>query len=236
LKAVLFDLDGTLLPIDTLAFSNDYVQALSVYLKDIIPPRKTIEYVLQGTMHMIMTNAEPLTNKELFEQEMFRLTGIPWEKIDGYAQRFYDEGLDPLLEGITPDPRAKRAVELARAKSHICVLATNPIFPEKPVNKRIHVAGLHPDDFDFITTYENCCFAKPHLAYYNYIAEKVGVKPEDCLMIGNDAQDDLVARKLGMKVFWATDHAIDSQEGAWHEPLYDAKGSFDEIIRFLENF
>ena len=60
---------------------------------------------------------------------------------------------------------------------------------------------LEPEDFEIFTTYENYHFCKPNLNYYKEVVEKLGVKPEECLMVGNDVGEDMVTEELGMKVF-----------------------------------
>ena len=68
--------------------------------------------------------------------------------------------------------------------------------------------GLSPSDFDLFTTYENSRFCKPNLNYYKDILAKLGVTANECLMIGNDVSEDMVASELGMKVFLLTDCLI----------------------------
>ena len=39
----------------------------------------------------------------------------------------------------------------------------------------------------------------------------MGAAPEECLMIGNDTLDDMIAESLGMKVFLLTDCLVNRQ-------------------------
>jgi FMN phosphatase YigB (HAD superfamily) len=51
--------------------------------------------------------------------------------------------------------------------------------------------------------------SKPNPAYYREIAEKIGCAPEDCVMVGNEVQNDILpAKRVGMKTFWVTDTAF----------------------------
>ena len=70
---------------------------------------------------------------------------------------------------------------------------------------------LHPNSHWIIitlalnyTTYENSRFCKPNPAYYEEILEKIGCRAEECAMVGNDVDEDMVAGKLGMKTFLLT--------------------------------
>ena len=62
------------------------------------------------------------------------------------------------------------------------VLATNSIFPRIATENRIRWAGLEPDDFALITTYENSTYCKPNPAYYREVLGKLGLEAEECLV------------------------------------------------------
>ena len=111
------------------------------------------------------------------------------------------------------------------------VLATNPLFPAIATHSRIRWAGLEPEDFSWVTTYENSSFCKPNPAYYREILDKLGLQPQECVMVGNDVGEDGAAAKLGLPVFLLTDCLI-------QKPGTDAsqmpKGSFSDLKNWLE--
>ena len=78
------------------------------------------------------------------------------------------------------------------------MLATNPLFPPTATQSRIRWAGLTPEDFEFITTYDNSSFCKPNPDYYREILGKLNLNAGECLMVGNDVGEDMIARTLGM--------------------------------------
>ena len=60
------------------------------------------------------------------------------------------------------------------------ILATNPIFPRIATLNRIKWAGLDPDDFIYISTYENSHYSKPNIKYYEEIMkQKEAAKAEE---------------------------------------------------------
>jgi FMN phosphatase YigB (HAD superfamily) len=69
-------------------------------------------------------------------------------------------------------------------------------------------AGLLPDDFDLVTTYEDFGCAKPSRPYFEGILARIGARPEECLMVGNDTHDYMAAAALGMQVFLVTDNLL----------------------------
>ena len=93
-------------------------------------------------------------------------------------------------------------------------------------------AGVSPDDFALYTTYENVCFCKPNLNYYKDVLSRIGAKAEDCLMVGNDVDEDMVAENLGMSVFLLTDCMINKSgkdiSGYPH-------GDFDDLKKLLRS-
>ena len=93
-------------------------------------------------------------------------------------------------------------------------------------------AGFTPDDFEIYTTYENIGYSKPNPEYFRQVAESIGVEPENCLMVGNDVGDDMVAAELGMKVFLLTDNLI-NKSGA--DISAYPNGDFKELNDYLDN-
>jgi FMN phosphatase YigB (HAD superfamily) len=111
------------------------------------------------------------------------------------------------------------------------VLATNPIFPLCAVHSRLQWAGLTPEDFDLITSYETSHYCKPDPRYYGEILEKLGLTPSRCLMIGNDVGEDIQsAQSLGLATFLIEDCILgDPTE------VTTPSGTFEDCIHFLEN-
>ena len=129
-------------------------------------------------------------------------------------------------------PQAHKILDQIKAMGLRTVLATNPIFPAAATQKRIQWAGLSVQDFELYTTYENSRYCKPNLKYFLDITSQLGVHPEECLMVGNDVGDDMVAAELGMKVFLLTDCLINSTNTDIDQFPH---GGFPELSVFLEN-
>ena len=110
-------------------------------------------------------------------------------------------------------------------------LATNPLFPAIATHSRVRWAGLQPEDFDHITTYENSSFCKPNPLYYREILDRLGLRAEECVMVGNDALEDVAAAKLGLPVFLLT-HSLIEREGVDVNKL--PHGGFEELKIWLD--
>jgi FMN phosphatase YigB (HAD superfamily) len=91
------------------------------------------------------------------------------------------------------------------AKGLKLVVASNPIFPLNVQMKRLGWASLCHVPFELITTIENMSFVKPRVEYYMEICRKISEAPQTCMMVGNDAVNDMVAAVAGLKTYQADD-------------------------------
>ncbi|MBP3409613.1 MAG: HAD family hydrolase, partial [Clostridia bacterium] len=129
------------------------------------------------------------------------------------------------------NPAANECVQKLKAMGYRLVLATNPLFPATATESRIRWAGLNKDDFELYTTYENSCHCKPNPDYYRDILVKIGCDPAECLMVGNDAHEDMIAETLGMRVFLLTDCLLNRKEA---DISRYPQGSFGELMAYIE--
>lgn len=208
IRFVFFDLDGTLLPMDQDVFVEHYFKGLAGKMAPHgFDPKGLIKAIWAGTEAMVRNDGST-TNEQAFWKLFCSIYGedaLRWEPV---FARFYAGDFQKLASVCGYTPEAARTVELVKARGYTPVLATNPIFPAIATRSRIRWAGMSPEDFVLYTTYENIGYSKPNPAYYTEIVGRLGLDPEDCLMVGNDVGDDMVARKLGMKVFLLTDNLI----------------------------
>lgn len=208
LKAVLFDLDGTLLDLDLGGFLDAYFHALGPALAELadhaVAPGDALNSVLAATNAMCGEHPG-LTNRRVFHETFAELSGIDLDDpviaagIDG----FYREQFPSLRADYGPMPGGAQAVAAAREAGFLVAVATNPIFPEAAIFERIRWAGYDPDSFDLVTTYDNSEACKPSPRYFRGVAQALGVEPSECLMIGDDPGLDLAAADIGMQTFFA---------------------------------
>ena len=184
LKAVFFDLDGTLLPMDQDAFVEGYFKLLA---------RKMAPY-----------GYEPEALRACGEQARAHIPVFE----SFYANEFQQA---KALCGFTPS--AAETVRLVKALGLRAILATNPLFPAVATESRVRWAGLEPEDFAYITTYENSTTCKPNPAYYRELLDRCGLRAQDCLMVGNDTAEDMIAETIGIRVFLLTDCLINRDGG-----------------------
>ena len=230
ITTVLFDLDGTLLPMDQDQFVKTYFGLLA---KTLTPsdPDALIKAVWVGTRAM-MTNDGSRTNEEAFWDTYCGLLGEDRRADEPAFRNFYENQFEMVRTVCGFNPKAAETIALAKSKGLRTALATNPLFPRIATQARARWAGLNIDDFDLYTTYEDYSHCKPDPRYYQEVLDRLGLTPEECLMVGNDAEEDTAAAKLGMQVFLLTDCLI-NKNGTDIEQY--PHGGFDELMAFIKN-
>ena len=232
IKAILFDLDGTLLPMDQDVFLKAYLGSL---VRELVPrgyeQRGLVDAVWRGTGAMVTNNGE-MTNEDRWWQTFCSIYGEDARKEEEPLRWFYESRFDEVRLSCGYTPRAKATIELCKARGLRTILATNPVFPAVATKARIRWAGLDWSDFELVTTYENARYCKPNVNYYREILDKIGLSGEECVMVGNDVSDDMVAGELGIKLFLLTDNLI-NKNGVDIDAF--EHGSYDDLYAFISN-
>lgn len=232
IKAVLFDLDGTLLPMDQEVFTKAYFKGLAAKLAPRgYEPKQLIDSVWGGTKAMIK-NPGGKSNEERFWEFFSGIYGDKAREDEPYFEEFYKTDFQNVKEVCGNDPRAAKIVHKLKDAGIRVVLATNPIFPAIATESRIRWAGLEPEDFELYTTYENSYYSKPNPEYYKAILAQMNLTAQECLMVGNDVGDDMVAKDIGMEVFLLTDCLI-NHKNADISAL--PQGDFDALQKYIDS-
>ena len=229
-KLIMFDMDGTLLPMDQDEFVNGYFSLLSKKLIEYIDPKQFVSATWSGVRAMGLSNGLK-TNEVAFWDDFCKKTNTDVNIIKPICDAFYGGDFKLAKQFTNENKLAKQAVELAKQASEYVVLATNPLFPLVAQEIRLSFIGLKKDYFDYITAYEDQRFIKPDTRYYEEILKKYNVKPSECLMIGNDEKEDgYPCGLLGIDCYIVDDCLIKSDE----HPYIGKRGSFVDLIDFLK--
>jgi FMN phosphatase YigB (HAD superfamily) len=205
IRAVLFDLDGTLLDSNMQTFLPSYFKALSACVAHLVAGERFVECLLQATRAMLDNDGRE-TNAEVFARAFYPKIGHPRESLEPVFERFYDQEYPKLGHLTRRIPEARRVVSSAFELGHKVVIATNPLFPAKAIAYRMQWAGIEGLPYSLVTSYENSRACKPNLRYFKDILAQVGLGAEACLVVGNEDLD-MVAARLGCPTFLVTDHA-----------------------------
>ena len=204
LKAILFDLDNTLILFDEDIFYAGFIQRISRVFADIMPAEEFTERLIT-TIRSLKKNNGQISNKDYFVAGFSRgyedRLDVLWQRF----QYFYEKEYDKLKVNVSlPNSLHDVFNELLHGRFTL-VLASNPLFPENVQMKRLAWAGLEHVPFTLVTHIENMTFCKPRLEYYLEICAKIRVAPENCLMVGNDPINDMIAARVGMKTYLTDD-------------------------------
>lgn len=230
IKAILFDLDGTLLPMDQEAFTRGYFKELAGVISPLgIEPKKLADIIWTGTAAMVQNDGQK-TNEEVFWDAFAALSNMDIHLFKPSCDEFYSHQFHNARTLTGANPLAAEAVHLVHGNGRKVILATNPLFPMTGQAARLSWIGLKPEDFDLVTCYETDCYCKPNPSYYKSICARMDIQPEECLMIGNDETEDMqAASSIGMHTWLVTDCRIPARSGSWDGP----KGSFSELTEYL---
>ena len=241
IEAVLFDLDNTLIMFDEKKFFETYSKKLYLSFQDLLSPQEFIQRLLSSTQ--VMTNNDgTLTNAEFFIHDFAKGLSSDKNELWQRFEYFYQNEFEQFKFLMKPLKNTYEIITSIKDKGFKVIIASNPMFPTNVQLIRLRWAGLAEISFDLITSAENSTFCKPNPDYYSEICEKINIKPENCLMVGNDAFNDMIASKTGMKTYLTKNsesYSIDlSRELAKNNKLEmpepDFKGSLDSLLNILD--
>lgn len=232
-RAVFFDLDGTLLPMELNGFIDSYFKAIARFVGARGFDQTVFLSGFKAGIAAMATHDDGRTNRDVYWEAFFQQvdrTIVDWEAM---LSGFYENDFGEVGDGVVPNPAAVRAVSTLVGKGYPLVLATMPMFPRRAVEWRLSWAGIDPGCFMRLTSYENSTSVKPKLDYYAENLAACGISGGDVLMVGNNTVEDLSALGVGADAFLVTDHLLD--------PVgYDMRavkhGTMEEFAGWVESF
>ena len=230
-RVVFFDLDGTLLPMDLDEFMDKYYKRIARYVSlhqlDVVGFKRGFEKAVYAMMH----HDARQTNEDAFWEKFMSEAGGTREAWESEFMKFYRGDFNLIARDFDPNPRASEVVDVLAGKGYPLVLATTPLFPRVAVEQRLAWAGLSPQAFVRITTYENSCSLKPASRYFAENLAALNVSGADVLMVGNNTVEDYAAAKLGCQVVLCTDFLLNPA----HVNMFTIPhGTFDQFADWAQ--
>ena len=230
-KMIMFDMDGTLLPMDQNVFINGYFSLLCKKVSNKIDADDFIKAIWSGVKAMGASNGL-ITNKEAFWNNFKLKTGLDEQYFEKVCDDFYANDFKKAIKFTYPNLMAKEAIKIAHEKADRVILATNPLFPIVAQITRLSFVNLDAKDFDYITAYEDQYYIKPDIRYYMSLLKRFDIDPNECLMIGNDEYEDAYpCQKIGIDFYLVDDHLIKSDK----YPYVCKQGSFKYLLSYLSS-
>lgn len=231
INTILFDLDGTLLPMDDRAFMESYFRHLCEKCCPMGYAQEEFMYAVRIATVAMQENDGRKTLQQRFWQAFSGVLGKEVLRLEARLERFYAEEFHRVREVTAPNPAAAKILARLKDRGYKLVLATKPMFPKGAALTRLSWLGIDPGIFSHITSYENCRICKPEPGYYEEILQAVGSAGENCLMVGNDMAEDSRAMALGMDFYLVTDNLINREN---MDTAGLRQGSFEEFCLWID--
>ena len=232
IKAVFFDLDGTLLPLDEKKFIDVYFKLLCRRMVDYgFEPNLLSKVIWEGTMAMFKNDGS-VSNEEVFWDLFEKYYGKEKRLNKEIFDEFYTNEFKQVKVCCEENEKAKNIIDFCHKNNLITVLSTNPLFPRPGTLTRMSFIGLKEEDFDYVTTYENSRYCKPNPKYFIELLNKYNLKPEEVIVFGNNTlEDGECSLACGMKCYIVGDKYVIEHEKTIHE---FERISMDDIITKIE--
>ncbi len=230
---MLFDLDGTLLPLDTDTFLDQYVRLITKHFAAEIDPQLFARQLMASSYAMIGNKDGKHTNQAKFFADFFPKVDRHPEELMPKFEHFYREFFAELGKSTQATPIARQLVLQALDMGYKIVLATNPVFPREAVEQRMQWAGIADLPWELVTSYEDTHFCKPNPHYFQEILDRLEAKPEQCVHVGNDMDEDMAAVDVGISVVIADDYLINRHNKPMTGCLFH--GSLQQVLDWLKS-
>ena len=207
-RAILFDKDGTLLDAYVLwhALADERLRALAE------TGRLAPEVVAACEAHLgydrEMRRVDPVGPLAVAPQSeeiivnagvIYRMTGIGWTEARAIVEEAYakaEERLRARVEQICrPVPGVHETLAALRAAGVRLGLATTDVIARSEAMLR--ASGLL-DYFDFLGGRDLVKTGKPHPELAHLVCARLGVKPEEAVVVGDTPEDMLLGRNAGL--------------------------------------
>lgn len=226
-----FDLDGTLLPVDQQKFEEIYFHGLSSRFTDLYTPQEFVGLIWGATKAMV-ADTRHVTNETAFMEALGSVVNGQLNEMQRRFEEFYLTGFDAVRQAVVENLEIQQAVRILKEKGYQLVIATNPMFPRIAIEKRIGWTGLNREDFTYVTSFEDNHYCKPQPQFFGELLDVLGLKSEEVVMVGNDAIEDMVAKKVGIETYLITNHLINKKNVAIDA---DHVGDYEAFLTYVES-
>lgn len=232
INTILLDLDGTVLPMDMDLFMKLYFNEMTKVFIDLPDYDQVAKNIWTATAAMVKNTEAHKSNEQVFMETYSKLIQGTMDEHKERLEVFYDTGYLKTKAAVIDNEYMRKSIDLLKRKGYQLVLATNPIFPLRAILHRITWAGFEPNEFSYISCFEKNHYCKPQIMFYEEVLAEIGKSPEECLMVGNDVQEDMVVRELGVKTYLLDEHLLHRTSETIQ---VDYQGNYKAFYEFVVN-
>ena len=191
IKAILFDFDGTL--------SNRQMNAYLMYRDFLKPYFSDLDEIgFEAVLQDVLTfdcNGTTETHQRMIPFLNKYGTLLP----DDFNDRFIDFSKLNMWRYAVLKDETIDVLERLKGKYRLCIISNGYPYSQHNKIKQVRIE----DYFDVILVSGDLDFKKPEAEIFAYAAEQLGVKCEECLMIGDVFSSDILgAIRAGVTPVW----------------------------------
>ena len=233
-KVIFFDLDGTLLPVETGVFLRGYNKKLAEFVADKCDDCESFAIALDDAFKAMLEPEHRCLNAEIFWQVFKNHAGDCADAWCELVDRFYKEAFNSIGDDYKSNPNASKVVRILKDKGYPLMLTTQPLFPISAVHNRLDWCHVAPENFDYITTYDNSRLSKPHALYFQDCLDKAGVESHEVLMVGNHTVEDLGCLEIGINAYIITDYMCNPANLDLESCAGVEFGTMDDFVEYVQ--
>lgn len=233
IRCVFFDLDGTLIDYVSVERAISYFAELARFISaELVLDDAHSERLINGAVNAIFEPHPGRTNQQAFDA--FYDDGLDDDRQRAHYRelftRFFGEVFPTLRSNERPAAGGRDAVQSCLERGLRVAIASQPIFHSMAIKARVAWAGLEDLQVPLASSSENAFTTKPQLEYFQEIAHRLDVAPQECLMIGNEDYNDMTASQVGMTTFYVGNDARSSNGNHW-----DGAGTLTDFVAELDD-
>ena len=239
IRAVLFDLDNTLVDDDSstrraIAAACEEAAALvpGLGVEHLGEAYWNVSLEVWGAIAAELSNgrsAKGITGAEfrhLCWSKALAACGVTDDAVVGRVVESYGHWRDRELE---PFPEVEEVLAALRPRVKVAIITNGTADTHR---RKLELLG-YDDHFDCCVVAGEFGPAKPDPAIFTYTAERLGVLPEECLMVGDNPETDVAgAKAAGMKAVWFRRESWPLPEGC-PAPDYEIS-DLREVVAILD--
>ena len=224
IQAILFDIEGTLTKLDMAKFMQNYLGILAPRFAHLLSPDKFSKQLLKSIESVQKEPKPEQTVMQAFFDDFSKAIGQSVQILRPIFEEFYVSDFPALRCLVQANSQGVKVVEYAIQQGFLTAIVSNALMPLIAIQEQVRWAGLNPDNFKVIATLDNCHYSKPHLGFFQEVAESLGVRPQSCLLVSKHINDK-ICQELGMKMFFVGTLGTEVQT--------DYVGELDDLFRLI---
>ena len=226
IRAVIFDFGETLATgkLDAKSYRQQllaYIHSLGYALSE-----KSLAKTLDGMLAILMKarkENKELTFEELYSRVLVKLGINPTEEVLSHIHGLYAENFT-----VEPVPGVTKVLQTLHGRYKLAVLSNAMSQLPRLALEKASLTKF----FQLIIISRDLGIRKPDPKIFQYVLEKLGVKPEETIHVGDSLKQDVVgAKTAGIKTVWIKN----KEEPIIEEPDYTIR-SITELPKIINRY